>query len=202
MGPDAKWGGRGASPRPPPPLPHGACDVPVGGRPRGRQKKPAQTQRRPGRRRMTKPARGHWIGDESRIRGRSAPPCLGIDGLGTRCADGLMTQCPLRRRGPTGRQMAEAPAARRAKLPIPATNRLREEQKRARKEESYLENEYLRARRKNLRSSCPAATIEGVGAGEQRRLSLRTDPRVGTSGCRCRSLATVCVSLIRLRRIP
>ena len=45
--------------------------------------------------------------------------------------------------------------------------------KRARKEESYLEDEYLRARRKNLRSPWPAAAIEGIGAGEQRRLSQR-----------------------------
>ena len=49
------------------------------------------------------------------------------------------------------------------------------EQKRARKEESYLEDEYLRARRKNLRSPWPAAAIEGIGAGEQRRLSQRKD---------------------------
>ena len=46
---------------------------------------------------------------------------------------------------------------------------------RARKEESYLEDEYLRARRKNLRSPWPAAAIEGIGAGEQRRLSQRKD---------------------------
>lgn len=70
--------------------------------------------------------------------------------------------------------MAEAPTARRAKLPLPETTD-QETKQRARKEESYLEDEYLRARRKNLRSPWPAAAIEGIGAGEQRRLSQRKD---------------------------
>ena len=78
MGPDARRGGQGASPRPPPPVPHAPCDVLVGGRPRGRRRKPAQTRRRQGPTQHDQPVRGHWIGDDSRVRGRGTPPYLGI----------------------------------------------------------------------------------------------------------------------------
>ena len=65
------------------------------------------------------------------------------------------------------------------KAPDPRTNRPRENEKRARKEESYLENEYLRAKRKNLRTPWSAAAIRRrrCGRAEKTRLSQRKDTR-------------------------
>ena len=84
------------------------------------------------------------------------------------------------------------------KAPDPRTNRPRENEKRARKEESYLENEYLRAKRKNLRTPWSAAAIRRRRCGRaEKTQSTERHEEVGTSGCRCRSLATVCVSLRR-----
>ena len=69
-------------------------------------------------------------------------------------------------------------------------------EKRARKEESYLENEYLRAKRKNLRTPWSAAAIRRRRCGRaEKTQSTERHEEVGTSGCRCRSLATVCAQL-------